>query len=481
MLNRRPSRIRISFLLGATTAATIPFAAWSADLILPYTQRTRGYSGYNSTIRGDNENIGMAGATVAIPESVSSVEGNPAGTTMTMGNVTAQINSNTMTDRTITGSSTRKIKSRQWGLTLTPGNWGYAISYYTPSFEAGEYESPNTNQTRDYEVSLKQIRLSVSRSLMKKKLSVGASLEMNRVLRQLGPDDYNATGYSYKLGAIYHLRKHFLLGASFSPAQQFGDSLATSGGPELPGFAQPIRVPAILNLGMGWIPNRFFSIGFSVVGVGATDDTALLRDQNVTVGNHWTWQPRAGASYIIGQYKNLKINAAVGSYYEASRMENTAGRLHGTFSVQVNPYFVNTGAGIDRAERYNNLFVSVGVDIVRAMRTFGFIPKDPVPPLNGFFPKPLKMQADGLPPFLTVGEKKAHSGVSVGDAAQIIEELPQNIENKIEGRPATHEVREEKKERQKEKQRRRSRRKKKPANPPRAGEAPADLRTKRPE
>ncbi len=446
MKMRAAFRWSLVFLGGLACGFTQIAPVYSADLLLPYTHRTRAYSGYSPVIRGDNENIGMAGATVAIPESVSSVEGNPAGLTMTMGSVTAQIVSNTMRDRTITGSASKKIKSRQWGLTVTPGNWGYAISYYTPSFEGGNFQSAVTGNSREYEVSLKQLRLSVSRSLFRKKLSLGASLELNQAHRSLGPDDYGAKNLSYKLGAIYHLRKHVLLGASFSPAQSFGSDRPLSGGQELPGFARPIRTPAMLNLGTGWIPNRFFSIGASVIIVGPTEDTALLRDQNMTVGSRTTWQPRMGASYIVGQYENLKLNVAAGGYFEASRVDGASGRLHGTFSVQANPYFINTGAGIDRAERYNNLFVSVGVDIVRAARTFGIIPKDPVPPLRGFFPPPLKMSADGLPPFLTVGEKKEFSGVSVEDVGQIIEEIPDNIQDKIDGKMPAHEIRQKAKD-----------------------------------
>lgn len=409
--------------------------------ILPYSVRTKGYSGYSTSIQGDNETVGMANATVAIPGSISSLETNPAGLTMTMGSVSAQINSNEMRDRTITGVES-KIQSNQWGLSLVPGEWGFALTYYTPSFEGGTYQSPNTGQNNDYEVSLKQVRFLAARSLFKKKLSLGVSFEIDRAIRDLSDETNNATDLSYKLGAIYHVKNHFLIGASYSPPQDIGDSLPRSGNSTLPGFAQPIRTPMILTVGTGWIPNRFFSVGFSIAAVGTTKDTALLRDESRIVGEHFTLQPRLGASYVIAQYDHVKISTAVGTYYETPRIDGIPRQLHGTFAFQVNPWFMNLGLGFDRADRYNNVTFSVGVDIVRAARTLKMIPKDSVPPKNGFWPEPLKVEADGLPDALTAGEVKKYSSPSVGDVSTIISEIPKNIENTLKGKPTASELRE---------------------------------------
>lgn len=406
------------------------FQSHSAEQ-LPYGTRTRAYSGYSATVRGDNENVGMAGATVAIPYSVSTLESNPAGLTMTMGNVTAQINSNEMEDRTI--SSTKTTYS-QWGLTVTPNDWGYALAYYVPSAEEGRYISPNNGGEADYEVRLRQFRLSASRLLMKKRLSLGASVELNHATRSLSEESHTAAKLSYKVGAMYHVRNHYVVGASFSPGLEIGGR-ASSTHPDLPGFDQPIRTPPYLNIGAGWIPNRYFRLGFAVVAVGKTRDTALLRDQSIATGTRNTLQPRVGASYIMAQYQHLKITAAAGLYYERSRNQGQPNRIHTTAAVNINPWFVNLGVGVDRAHKYNNLFVSVGVDIVRTFRTFDLIPKETVPPLGGFWPEPFKMEADGLPAPITSGEKKKYQDASVKDVGEIIQAIPKNIENKLNGKP----------------------------------------------
>jgi hypothetical protein len=436
-----PSPVRFATFILLGLMAT---AAARAEIVFPYAQRTRAYSGYQATVRGDDQVVGMAGATVAIPDSVSALETNPAGLTMTMGSVTAQINSNEATDQRLTGSDQIKVRSTQWGLTATPNKWGYAVAYYSPSYEGGHYISPVTGAAHNYEVSTKKLRLSVSRGLMKRRLSVGAGIELNQGIRRIGALSDDAIGVSFQLGALYHIRNHYLVGMSFSPPQELGSNTGGTGAGELPGFARPIRSPMLLNVGVGWIPNRYFSFGVSVIAVGTTENTALLQDQSVTVGNEITLQPRMGMSYILGEYKNLRISTAAGAYYETSRIAGASDRLHGTFSFQVKPWFVNAGIGVDRAEHYNNVFLSVGFDIVRTLRTFNIIPREPVPPLSGFFPPPTRVSADGLPDGLTAGENREFESPSVGDVKDIIENIPTNIENTFKGEPSVQEKEEAK-------------------------------------
>jgi hypothetical protein len=431
-------------------------------LPLPYSARTKSYSGYSTTIRGDNDTVGMSGATVAVPNSVSNLESNPAGLTMTMGSVTAQINSGEVEDNTITGSNT-KLQDSQWGLTVTPGNWGYSVAYYSPAFEGGSYTSPNTGQASEYEASLKQVRFAVSH-LVTKRLSVGFGLDFYRAIRNVGEDKYSSMDLNYKIGAIYHVGNHILVAATFSPEQEIGNSVFSSGAAEMPGFAKPIMIPLVLTTGVGWIPNRFFTAGFALSAVGATKNTALLRDENISVGNRLTLQPKIGASYVLGQYDHLKIQVSVGSYYETSRVDGESNRFHGTGSLSVNPYFANLGIGIDKAVKYNNFFVSIGVDIVRLVRTFDIIPPDPVPALGGFYPKPFEISADGLPEPLTRDEEKEFAAPSASDVTDIIKNVPKNIENKFEGKPSVQEQKQKEDELRAAK--RKKRRKKRPVTQP---------------
>ena len=80
-----------------------------------------------------------------------------------------------------------------------------------------------------------------------------------------------------------------------------------------------------MNLGVGWVPNRFFKVGVSLAYIGDTANTALLYDQSITSGSTPTWIPRVGASYVLAQFSNFSSEFAAGSYYAPSRFSGEAG------------------------------------------------------------------------------------------------------------------------------------------------------------
>src|SRR4051812_31448023 len=81
--------------------------------ILPYSVRTRDFSSWTPATRGDINTIGMAGATVATPNSISAAELNSAGYAMLTTSITAQINKVSLDDSRLQRSGD-KIDSSQW-------------------------------------------------------------------------------------------------------------------------------------------------------------------------------------------------------------------------------------------------------------------------------------------------------------------------------------------------------------------------------
>jgi hypothetical protein len=274
---------------------------------------------------------------------------------------------------------------------------------------------------------------------------LGISGELAKAVRELGSYSYNAYGVSYFLGALYRFPGHLLLGARFSPALTIGPSAQPVAQDELPGFDRSVERPAQAGLGIGWIPNRFFKMGASLTYVGATSGTALLKDETISTGNTPTWVPRIGASYVIADYLNLKVEWALGAYYEASRLGGQPNRFHATTGLDVNPYFLNLGGGFDLSSGYRNLFIGIGIDLIRTARTFNIIPKDPTPPYNGTFPAPTKISAEGLPDALTRGEPKKSHPLSLRQAEKIAETVPENVAKKVSGKPTSVESKKKKK------------------------------------
>ena len=409
-----PKIIFCSALLIATSSA---FAQYPD---LNYT-RTKPYAGWSSIVKGDNNTVGMAGATIAIPNSIAAMEGNPAGFPMFLGGLGAQINSNNLKDsRTSHGDS--DITEYQGGVGTSTPPWGYGITYYSPSTEFVD----------NSEVSVRELRVSIAR-LIGKDASIGASLEYVKALRKFDGSDFNGGTLSVQVGGLYKLTDQWVLGASYSPEVDIGP--AGSENPDPFGFNQEVKVPSLTSFGLGFVPNRFFKAGASLIVVGGLSDTALLSDQTIAYGQKVTLQPRLGASCILAEYRAFKVELAIGSYYEEAREAGSANRFHGTFGLDVNPSFINTGIGTDIASGYKNWVASVGIDLVRTARTFGVIPQDTVPPYDGVFPPPFQHSPDGLPDGFTIGQEKTTAPPNATDVKNIVTGIPSKMVEKF-GTPA---------------------------------------------
>lgn len=383
-----------------------------------YTLRSSGYSGYQTTLRGDINSVGMAGANVALPTNVSSSETNPAGGAMMMGSVAAQIIRNSIHDGYLTDGD-QKIKSTIFGISITTAGWAGSYSSFSPSHEV----------SGDYQVIVREHHFAASRLFLKKKLSLGIAPIFVSTTEKSDVSSQGNMDFLVQIGALYRTTDRLNFGTTFRP----GYSTTPHQEPSTVGeFFQPVKAPWIWSQGASWYPNRIFKAGVSMVIFGKTTDTALLKDQSTT-GKEITYQPRLGASYIFGDFKKVKMEFSTGSYWESAILGGGPARLHQTAGLQINPYFVNTGIGIDRAKGYRNLMVSVGIDIVRTLRVLDIIPKEYVRPQQRFFPNPFDSSCKGLPEGMCDEKRRKNERPpSLGDIQKIIENIPEAIEKKIE-------------------------------------------------
>ncbi|HUP57662.1 MAG TPA: hypothetical protein VM598_09440, partial [Bdellovibrionota bacterium] len=346
--------------------------------------------------------------------------------------VSAQINRMSLQDERLQLSKDA-IDSSQWGIGLSSGRQGFSLAYYSPQTESGTYVSPNTGDTARMEVSLKELRFTTARAFFSEALSIGASIELLKAVRELNDSSSGSYGVSYRLGAIVRLPRHVLLGASFTPEATIGPASDPESEASLPGFNRSVVRPMQLGFGIGWIPNRFFRSGFSLTYVARTRDTALLADESIATGAFPTWVPRVGASYVLAELAAFKIEGALGAYYEISRLSDRSDRVHATLGLEVNPSFVNLGVGFDLSSAYRNFVVSVGIDIVRAARSLELIPRETLPPPRGFWPPFKELSPDELPPGVTGPVPNKHKPESIEKVRQILKDVPEKIVDTVEG------------------------------------------------
>lgn len=429
---------RLPLALTSTLFTTITLAPLLASqaaraVDLPYTARTRPYSGFGTTVRGDIRTVGMAGAMVGLADTFIASTLNPAGLAMTLKEADSNFASNTIHDGNLQ-SFESPVTVNNVGAAVAPYPWGISLGYTSPFREGQEY-AISGNPTR-LGVTTRDLRAGVARTLFDNRLALGMTMNFGQAELELQSPTTPQPGMAYHayalgatLGALYQLPNRLLLGASYSLPMHFAVDGASEPTPDLPGFYEPVYTPEILAIGMGWIPNRYFRADFSTILIGRTPETALLGDQSRRVGEFRTLQPRVGAAYVFADYKELQGTLFGGAYYETPRLSELPGRAHLTAGVELKPWIVTLGWGIDTAREYRNYLVSVGVDLIKVMQKLELVPRGSGVAQNRFFPRPSQLSDEGLARPLV---RNWRPGGPPVDAIRAGLELPSKIQQKIE-------------------------------------------------
>ena len=389
-------------------------------------------------MRGDIRSIGMSNATIGLGDSWGSVNENPAGLAMTLPTVSAQINRNSIPDGNVQ-SYDQPIQTSNFGIVANPYPWGFSLGYDSPHSEKQTSYLFNHSAIATTELTVKDVTLSASRLAMNDRLSIGilAALSSSSRTFSLPDQSWSASSTDLKLtlGLLYQLEHRLLLGFRFSPQTVYGTPDDTIDPPGLPGYlTKPSYSPWVMGFGMGWIPNVNFRSGLSVIAVGKTPQAGLVSDENRTVGEKVTLQPRIGFDYRWIDLNWLEGRISAGSYYEMSRIADTESRVHGTLGFEVNPSVFNLGVALDRASNYNNFTAGIGIDIIRVMRALEFIPPDSSRKYAGFFAAPTQMNADNLPRALNPTWDPSQTATP-GKILDIAGQIPRRIEERLKGKP----------------------------------------------
>ncbi len=400
-LSRLPTSIFSVAIFFATTTA-------SADT-LPYSVRTHAYNGWNSTVSGDVRTVGMAGATIGLPDTFLSATDNPSGLSMLLGDADDNVTGNSISDSHLQNQA-YPLDTNSAGVAVNFYPWGVSFGYVTTSREGMPYELPSSGGLLSaLDVSAREFKLGLSRMLLNQRLSLGASLNWGYAEEQISPGpDAHDTAIGATLGALMNFSKHWVGGLSFALPMNyaFADASAQNPTPELPGFYQPLVSPPRLGIGAGWIPNRFARVSLSVLAIGTNSGAALLADDRTAVGSSVTLQPRVGAAYCFVDYKEFTGTVFAGSYFETSRIDGASNRVHVTSGIEIHPWVFTVGAGADLSAGYSNYLTGLGIDIFKVLAKADIIPTPYRPASRGILPTPVHLQDEGLPRALVKHWKK---------------------------------------------------------------------------
>ena len=369
---------------------------------LPYSLRTKPYSGFETGVRGDTRTVGMSGATLGLGDTFIAGTDNPAGMAMTMGIGDDNFTHTHIYDAHVQDGTT-PIDTNNAGLALNFYPWTFSFGYLSPYREESVYDLPSApGHPAHLDTSVQELRLSTAHVMIDNRLSLGLSLNIAQAETGIEfPDQafpslaHHAYDLGFTIGATYRLPEHLLLGTGLTSGMQFSGADNQNGVAALPGFYQSILTPWRGGVGLGWIPNRFFRADFSTFLIGTTSGAALLGNQSINVGNRVTLQPRMGAAYVFCDFKNLQGTLFFGSYYEVSRIEGADSRFHKTIGTEIKPWILTVGIGTDMAPDYQDHFFSVGVDVFKVLEQLSLIPINK-PPRDGFLPNPFLVSDVGL-------------------------------------------------------------------------------------
>jgi hypothetical protein len=401
---------------------------------LPYSTRVHSYSGWNTSVSGDVRTVGMSGATIGLPDTFLAASSNPSGLAELLKDADDNIISNNIKDKNIQ-STDSPVQTSSLGVAVSIYPWGASIGYVTPSREGGPYYLSNSLDYGNVTVTTRELRLAVARVFAEGKFSLGASInigqaeeEMQILTGNTGDSVEHTYAVGGTVGGIYRFPHHWLLGMSFFTPMTYNFANNAQTTPPVNSFFQQVVTPARVGLGVGWIPNFYTRMDFSIIGVGSTPGAALLKDDQSLVGQHSTLQPRMGIAYIFSDYPNFRGTLFAGTYYEMTRVENTSNRLHGTSGIEIKPWLFTLGLGGDLSSGYSNVITSVGVDLIKGLMKLGIIPKPYNPTYKGFFPSPTRIRDDGLPRPMVVNW---HPEGPDMNPIKIIEKIPEKVSEKI--------------------------------------------------
>jgi len=404
-----------------------------ASSVLPYSTRLHDYNGLSSFALGDIRTVGMAGATIGLGDTFLAASDNPAGLAMTL-----KIGDSNFANNTIHDGHTQNfedpIPTNSIGAAVGIYPWGFSLGYVTSSREDAPYVLNGFTNPVVVTTTARELRLGVAHLFFENQLSLGLSLNIGQSEEEIQaspnfPDQVVHSGMvGATLGGLYQLGDHFLLGGAYTLPLRYNINTASNPSSGINSFFQDLESPYRVSAGLGWIPNRFFRTDFSIFLVGTNSNSALLSNDSVLVGQSISIQPRYGAAYVFADFLNFRATTFAGLYYETSRIAQVSDRPHLTSGVEGKLAFVTAGIGSDFARDYQNVIVSVGVDIFDVMGRLELIPHPNYAIHGGWFPNFNMESDDGLPRALV---KNWNPDSKAINPLQVALDMPKKVADQI--------------------------------------------------
>ena len=329
------------------------------------------YSLWSGAVRGNTQNVGMAGALTGLADDYYGSVINPAGSAMTLRQMELDLTHSNISDQLLLTPG-QNFSGQTVGIAIPLDKMGLSIGFTTPflaTHDIGE------------QVILRDYRFTLSKSFLENHLSLGIGIALDEA--HLNSESITQVGSTF--GILYRLPNRIFLGSSLNTPLLLGPFQGD----------RLFSLPLTATVGLGWMPNRLFRAAISAEWISTELNSFSFHQPDQQVGQSPALQIHLGASYEFLYIKNIRSKIDTGTYLEALRTSNSY-RPHYTVGLTIQPWFVNLVMTLDIANKYHNTLFNLGIDVENLFRLLKLIPKKISNPPSGFLPAPLENNEDWM-------------------------------------------------------------------------------------
>ena len=320
--------------------------------------------GESPTVLGDARQVGLAGASLAMPDSIHSAMDNPANASVEKWAISLSFQNDRVRDSRMNSDGEFR-EGEGKGLLASSPRFGFFFGHRLPSQETDGSTTVEVQETHfgaAYRFS--------------DHLIAGASVISARADWATTTTEH-ASAWTAAFGATY-IHERFRYALAFRPSVPIT-------GVNQPDALRVVEIPWRLSVGASYALLSDVFLHGALITFGGQKGARQMASPNAPAADSFALQPRLGVEYRIVESDPWGLSVFAGGYVEPGRMEGYNARVHTTGGVSLGFLSARASIAIDRAPGYKNVLSYIGVDILDALirlRAFPFLDKfkEPVTP-----------------------------------------------------------------------------------------------------
>ncbi len=319
--------------------------------------------GESPTVLGDARQVGLAGASLAMPDSIHSAMDNPANSTVEKWAISLSLQNDRVRDHRMNSDGEYR-RGEGKGILLSSPRFGLFLGHRLPSQETDGSTVVEVQETHLGSAYRFTDHIAIGVSV------ISARADWHTVT------DSHASAWTAAVGGTYiHDRTRYAI--SFRPSMPIT-------GDNQPDALKVVEIPWRLSFGVSHALSSDFFIHGALVTFGQQKGARQIAAPKAPAGDSYSLQPRLGVEYRLLEKDPWGLSFFGGTYVEPGRLQGYNARVHTTGGISFGFLSGRASIGVDRAPGYKNVLTYIGIDVLDALvrlRAFPFLDefKNPEP------------------------------------------------------------------------------------------------------